>query len=207
MIDFSVLIPVYNTRAEHLLESVTSVLNQTIKQKYNVVLVDDGSTDKGTLFALQYLRSNPAIKVFTLPENVGTSGALNKGHELIETEYIAIQGADDISSRDRFLCQTSFLEKHKDIDVLGSNLSSYYNDDIYRRRVYTSAHPASPVTGKGWQTNHGTVMYKNQSVKDVGGYDVKLRRAQDVDIWKRMLERKKLFRNLNDNLYLWRRFR
>lgn len=207
MIDFSVLIPVYNTQPEHLLESVTSVLNQSINQKYNVILIDDGSTHKGTLIALQYLRSYHQIKVFTQPENLGTSAALNKGHELIESEYIAVQGSDDISHKDRFKFQCAFLEQNKTVDVLGSNLSCFFNDDIYRRRTFTSSHSPSPVAGKGWQTNHGTVMYKNQSVKDVGGYDVKLRRCQDVDLWKRMLERKKIFRNINDNLYLWRRFR
>lgn len=207
MIDFSVLIPVYNTRAEHLLESVSSVLNQSINQKYSVVLIDDGSTDKGTLMALQYLRTFYQIKVFTLPENMGTSAALNKGHELIETEFIAVQGSDDIAHKDRFSFQVAYLEKHKGVDVLGSNLSSFYNDDIYRRRAYTSSHSPMPLPGKGWQTNHGTVMYRNQAVKDVGGYDVKLRRCQDIDLWKRMLEKGKVFRNINDNLYLWRRFR
>lgn len=206
MIDFSVLIPVYNTRPEHLLEAVTSVLNQTIKQKYNVVLVDDGSTNQGTLIALQYLRTFPQIKVFTLPENQGTSAALNKGHELIESEYIAIMGADDISHKERFLFQTIYLQKHPYVDVLGCNLSSFLNDDIQRKLKFTSQHPAIPVKGKGWQTNHGTVIYKNQAVKDLGGYNLQYRRGQDIELWNRMMAAGKVFRNLHDNLYLWRKY-
>lgn len=211
MIDFSVLIPVYNTKAAHLLESVDSVINQTIRKvnetKYNVVLVDDGSTNKDTLFALQYLRTLPEIKVFTHETNQGTSAALNTGHKLIESNYIAIQGADDISHKDRFLIQARYLTNRQDVDVLGSNLSSYYNDDIHRILKFTSKHVPAPTLKTGWQTNHGTVMYKNQAVKDVGGYDVTKRRGQDIDLWKRMLEAGKIFKNVHDNLYLWRRFR
>ena len=49
-IDFTVLIPVYNTKAAELIEAAFSVhpTNQSIKQDYKILIVDDGSTDQST---------------------------------------------------------------------------------------------------------------------------------------------------------------
>ena len=54
--------------------------------------------------------------------------------------------------------------------------------------------------------NHGTVIYKNQAVKDVGGYDIDKKRGQDVYLWKKMMEAGKKFHNVSDILYYWRRY-
>jgi glycosyltransferase involved in cell wall biosynthesis len=207
MVDFSVLIPVYNTRPDHLLESVASIIHQTIPQKFNVIIVDDGSTDKGTLLMLQHLRIFAQIKVFTMPENKGAAAALNKGHELIDSEYIAVMGSDDVAHKDRLLRQTVYLLQNPKIDVLGTNIQCFYSDDIFRKAIFTSNHTRLPHKDRGWQTNHGTVMYRNQAVKDVGGYDENYRRSQDVELWNRMMKSGKIFTNMTDVLYLWRRYR
>ena len=57
---------------------------------------------------------------------------------------------------------------------------------------------------EGWLTNHGTVMYKNQSVKDVGGYML-AGRCQDVDLWKRMYKAGYKIRTLEPITYAWRK--
>jgi O-antigen biosynthesis protein len=206
MIDFSVLIPVYNTRPDHLLEAFYSILNQTVTRPYKIVIIDDGSTDKGTLFMLQFLRTFPNVNVHTLPENGGTSVALNKGHELIESTYIALMGSDDISHPDRFRLQCDFLDK-SEADVLGANCSSFYSNDIRRKLIWTSQHFPRPVRKMPHVVNHGTLFYKNQAVKEVGGYKPELRRAQDIDIINRMIGAGKTIRNISDNLYMWRRYK
>jgi len=56
-IDFTVLIPVYNTKAAELIEAAFSVhpTNQSIKQDYKILIIDDGSTNQDTLKALNFL--------------------------------------------------------------------------------------------------------------------------------------------------------
>lgn len=209
-IDFTVLIPVYNTIGVALLDAVESILKQTIKQPFYIFIVDDGSTNSDTLNALMFLNLNSRITIVHSDENKGTSNALNIGHDLIKTEYIAIMGSDDISHPERFQKQVSHLLENPDIDVLGTNLSSFYNEDKTRSTFYSTKKPyieTLETQTYGWLTNHGTVMYKNQSVKDVGGYDISLRRAQDVNLWMRMFNAGKKIRTLEDNLYLWRRFK
>lgn len=208
MIDFTVLMPVFNTRPAALLEAIDSLENQSIKQSFNVVIIDDGSTSESTLKALKMLNSNKRIKIYTEAENKGTSVALNKGHRIIESEYIALMGSDDISHQERFLLQVKALEKNP-VDVLGSNLFSFKDGDITRTPLFTSNHPAKPTSGNttgGWLVNHGTVFYKNESVKAVNGYDISKRRAQDVDLWPRMEKRGFTFSNLPHVLYGWRRY-
>jgi glycosyltransferase involved in cell wall biosynthesis len=207
MLDFTVLIPVYNTNPAHLLEAVNSVINQSIDRHYGIYIVDDGSDNLETLKMLDYLKSR-GCKVFHLTHNMGTSAALNEGHKLIQSEWIAIMGSDDISHRDRFKLQIEHLEKNLDIDVLGTNLFSYYDDDIRRVAKFTSNHDYQPDLKKtDWLTNHGTVFYRNQKVKDAGLYNEGLRRAQDIDLWKRMYLAGNKICNLKDVLYAWRRFR
>lgn len=206
-IDFTVLIPVYNTDPAHLLEAVRSIINQTIEQKFKTVIVDDGSTQISTIKAVESLRSSDIV-IRRLDENGGTSVALNHGHACIDSEYIAVMGSNDIAHRHRLVMQVEHLQRVPNIDVLGTDLMSFRDDDIFRKGIWTSNHPEKPTlsnTANGWLVNHGTVMYKNAAVKEVGGYDPKLRRAQDVDLWRRMAEKGKTFQNIKEVLYLWRK--
>lgn len=208
-INFTVLIPVFNTEAPELIEALLSVLpaNQTIRQDYDVVIVNDGSTNESTLRALAFAESSLGVKVIHRETNGGTSAALNEGHAFIQTEYIALNGSSDISNRDRFRLQVEHLQVHPDIDVLGTNLYSFLNSDKTRNPIYTSSHRYTTTLkerSEGWLTNHGTVMYKNQSVKDVGGYQLP-GRCQDVDLWKRMAGAGKKIHTLAAVTYAWRK--
>lgn len=205
-IDFTVLIPVYNTDPAHLYEAVRSIVNQNIKQDFKILIVDDGSDKIATIKAIESLRSS-RIVIRRFDENQGTSAALNKGHEIIDSEYIAIMGSDDVSHKNRLITQVEFLQSN-DVDVCGTDLFSFADDDIFRRPKFKTNHPERPTlvnTKNGWLVNHGTVMYKNRAVKSVGGYDLSKRRGQDVDLWLRMAQAGKTFANIKQELYAWRR--
>lgn len=209
MISFTVLIPVYNTNPAHLLECVFSVhcSNQTIKKDYRIVIIDDGSDNEGTLNALEFLKLNRGVWVYRKEKNEGTSSALNFGHDLIHTKWIALQGSSDISLPNRFELQVNHLLENPDVDVLGTNLYSFKNSDHLRTPIFTSTfkyHTTLKEMTNGWLTNHGTVMYKNQSVKDVGGYLLSGRK-QDVELWKRMDKAGYKIRTLNPVAYAWRK--
>ena len=151
MIDFTVLIPVYNTNPIDLIECVYSVhwTNQTIKQEYDIVLVDDGSDYVGTLNALEFIKQIKGVKVYRKEQNGGTSSALNLGHALIKTNWIAIQGSSDVSLSNRFELQVNHLKDNPDIDVLGTNLYSFRERDFQRLPIYKTTHKyPAPLTGQ-----------------------------------------------------------
>lgn len=209
-IDFTVLIPVFNTKPAELIEAVFSVSkqHQTIDQDYKIVIIDDCSDSMDTVMALGYLKEALGIKIIRLETNGGTSAALNRGHEEIDTEWIAISGSSDVNFKDRFRLQVEHLLDYPSIDVLGTQLFSFNENDPFRKPIFTSRHAYTRTLSDsdyGWLANHGTVMYKNQSVKDVGGYDLGYRRGQDADLWKRMYKAGKKIHTLNHLCYGWRR--
>lgn len=206
----SVLIPVYNTKAAPLMEAVFSISkqNQSIELDYDIVLVNDGSTNSETIEALQLLKKHYDCTILSLNENSGTSAALNYGHEHIKSEYVAISGSSDISFPDRLKIQMDHLRENPEIDVLGTNLFLFNSNDPRRTPTHTVKHAYIRTlkdSSEGWLTNHGTVIYKNAVVKEIGGYDLNYRRGQDVNLWKRMFLAGKIIRTLPDILYAWRR--
>lgn len=204
MIDFTVLIPVYNTDPVIFQEALDSVLNQSHPSPHPIVIVNDGSSKTGTLRVLIDLQRDPRFHVINHKFNQGTSAALNTGHEYIKSEYIALQGSDDVSLPDRFKKQCAYLQTRPEVDVLGAQLMIFWDNDPKRKSVFTSKHISQPRK-TGYIVNHGTVMYKNQAVKDVGGYDVEFRRAQDINLFNRMITARKKIHNLSEVLYHWRR--
>lgn len=211
MIDFTVVVPVFNTVPEHLLEAVSSILNQSIQQDYTIHIVDDGSTDKGTLRMLRYLAKMPKVKVQFFKENVGVGAVLNEFHSTCKNKYIAVCGSDDVLHLDKFKVQVEWLENNPETSVLSTNLFGFDNYDIERKPLFktdhkTDCHPKDTGSNRHWIANHGTVIYKNDDVKAAGGYDPKLRRGQDVDLWKRMHTMGFSFQCLPQILYGWRRY-
>jgi glycosyltransferase involved in cell wall biosynthesis len=199
--EFTVLIPVYNTKASHLQECWQSINSQTLKPK-EVIFIDDGSTNLETIRFLDSV--NATVK--TLDRNYGVSHALNVGHGLCSTEWVALQGSDDLSKVNRFEKQAAFIELKPNIDCLGTQIHAFYDHDPKRKSIFTSQHKAIPKAGRGWQTNHGTVMYRNSVIKEIGGYNVDLRRAQDIELFNRLMVAGKKLYNLHDTLYYWRRY-
>ena len=207
--EITTLIPVYNTNPAHLYEAVNSILNQSWKGENTIIIIDDGSENDSTLNAIKELFHRDIISARGYDRNQGAAVALNEGHKLVETEYVAIHGSQDISHPDRFKKQIEFLEQNPEIDVLGTNLFSFFDEDIFRKPIFTSKHSGeinkSHSGGSTWFTNHGTVIYKQSSVIAAGGYNTAFRRAQDVELWGRMVKAGFKITNLTEVLYAWRK--
>lgn len=205
----TVLIPIYNTPAEQLIEAVMSVYKQDDGIEHEILLIDDCSELTETKAGIRFLNNfSNRINCVTTEGNQGTSVALNYGHNIANTEFIAIMGSDDISHVSRFRKQIEYLKANPETDVLGTNLFSFFNDDIKRTPAFTSNHPAIPDPAKGkWLVNHGTVIYRNKAVLDTGGYNPAYRRGQDIELWGRMAKNGYQFRNITEVLYAWRKRR
>jgi glycosyltransferase involved in cell wall biosynthesis len=89
----SVVIPVYN-RAKQISRAVHSVLAQSY-QNFEIILVDDGSTDETADVLKNLKQSHEQIKLISLPGNRGVSFARNKGIEQAQGRFIAFLDSDD----------------------------------------------------------------------------------------------------------------
>ena len=95
-VKISVVIPAYN-HEQFIGSAIDSVLNQTF-QDFELVIVDDGSTDKSAEVIQSY--ADPRIRYF-YQENQDAFNTINRGMELAEGEFIAILNSDDIYTLDR----------------------------------------------------------------------------------------------------------
>lgn len=124
----SVVIPAYNA-AGTLIKSVESVANQTYKPK-EVIIVDDGSTDN-TPNIIEKLKNrygkNWIISIL-LSENVGPSGARNRGIEYSSQPYIAFLDADDAWHPQKLESQFYFINRNNDIDIISCKFSEGFNE-------------------------------------------------------------------------------
>ena len=88
----SIVMPVYNVE-KFVGKSITSVLNQTYTN-WELIVVNDGSTDSSLSICEQYGRKDSRIKIYT-QKNAGLSAACNKGAELASGDYLAALDSDD----------------------------------------------------------------------------------------------------------------
>jgi glycosyltransferase involved in cell wall biosynthesis len=121
----SILLPTFNA-GNNLFLAVKSILNQSFKN-WTLLILDDGSTDN-SLEKINNL-SDERIKIFKNKINKGISYRLNQGIKLSSTKYIARMDSDDISFPDRLEKQFNFLEKNKDIDLVASKASFFFDNN------------------------------------------------------------------------------
>lgn len=113
---FSVCIPVYNT-SRYLRECLDSVLNQREKD-YEIILVDDGSTDDSGSICDEYAQRYPCIKVFH-KKNEGLLLTRRYGFQKAEGEYLMCLDSDDyLYSKDAlYLLKDTIIKKSCDLIV------------------------------------------------------------------------------------------
>ena len=127
---FSVLIPVYNTE-KYLEECLQSVLNQTY-QDFEIVIVDDGSTDKSGLICDRYQEQYiNQIKVIH-QENQGQLASRCNAIQAAQGEYIIFADADDLLVENALEIVNEQLTAYQNPDMLV--YSFYYESDKGSKR-------------------------------------------------------------------------
>lgn len=91
-IKVSVIVPVYNVE-KYIERCMKSILSQSL-QEIEIILVDDGSTDKSSEICDRYAADNENVKVIH-KNNAGLGEARNSGLELASGEYVAFVDSDD----------------------------------------------------------------------------------------------------------------
>jgi glycosyltransferase involved in cell wall biosynthesis len=121
---FSIIIPVYNVE-NYLKACLDSVLNQDY-QSYEVILINDGSTDNSLDVCNYYASINPKIKVVSKP-NGGLSSARNEGLKIANGNYIWFIDSDDWIVEHSFSTLFHHL-KNDSIEMLGFYSARFYED-------------------------------------------------------------------------------
>lgn len=117
---FSIIIPVYNVQ-DYLKECVESVLRQDFSD-FEIILVDDGSTDDSGVLCDELALKDSRIRVVH-QKNQGLSGARNSGLRLAEGRYVLFLDSDDFYPQSDFL--RKLQENCKDQDVVCFNYARF----------------------------------------------------------------------------------
>ena len=111
------IVPVYNVRA-FFEEAVDSILRQTIgRDRIQMILVDDGSTDGSGELCDRYAKQYPATVTVIRKENGGVASARNAALSCIKGKYVTFPDPDDRLEPDMLEKTAAFLDAHPETDV------------------------------------------------------------------------------------------
>ena len=185
----SVIMPVHNGQL-HLGEAMESILAQTFTN-FELIAVDDGSTDKSLSILRKFANRDSRVRVITRP-NTGIAGALNDGISQASAEYIARMDADDVSLPQRFEKQLAYMEQHPEVVLLGSRvmLVEPFGAPLYETNHETDNEKISAelLRGVGWAVVHPVAMMRAAALKKTGGYRADRVPIEDLDLFLRLSE-------------------
>jgi glycosyltransferase involved in cell wall biosynthesis len=187
----SVVLCVHNG-ARFLERAVESIRQQTFED-FELVLINDGSTDESTAIVDRLAAADHRIRAVH-QQNQGLTRSLNVGLRLARGEYVARQDDDDISRPTRLSRQVDFLDRNPACVLVGSR----YQKIDAAGQVIGRSHP--PLSNLAIQFRllranaiaHSSACFRLTQVLDLGGYDEDLPVAQDYDLWCRLALRGRL---------------
>jgi glycosyltransferase involved in cell wall biosynthesis len=198
----SVVMPVYNS-GQLIHNTIISILNQTYED-FEFIIVNDASKDDTLNIIKEYQKKDKRIKIINNNKNLGISLASNKGLDIAKGKYIAMMDHDDISLPERFEKQIKYLEKNKDVFLIGTGNKYIDKEGNILNKIKTITNPDKIKKEIISGTNricHPSIMFRNETKIR---YREKIYYAQDVDFFLQLLSENKVLTNLPDVLFHYR---
>lgn len=133
-IKVSMIMPVYNSE-KYLRNTLDTILNQSFEE-FELIAIDDGSTDKSLNILKEYEKKYNKIKVVH-QINSGVSEARNRGIQLSKGEYIGFIDADDLLEKD-FIKALYNSAKECDADISMTGYSTFYDNTNMKSNIFTT---------------------------------------------------------------------
>jgi GT2 family glycosyltransferase len=199
---FSVVTPVYNPPLDALDAAIASVVAQTFR-RWELILVDDRSTDPGVLELLRrWAAEDRRIKVVERAENGHIVAASNDGIDAAVGEFIVLLDHDDLLTPDALKRNIQAIREHDDVDYLYSDEDKI--DDTGRHYDLFRKPSWSPERLRGQMyTGHLSVI-RTSVVREVGGFREGYDGSQDHDLALRVGEVARRVVHIPEVLYHWR---
>lgn len=191
---FSIVIPLYN-KQNSIVATLQSVLAQTYKD-YEVVIVDDGSTDNSAQVVQEFITSySPSPLAFRLIQqaNGGVSSARNTGIMDAKGEYIAFLDGDDLWDEKYLETLHNLICDYPDASIYGLGHAQINDSEVLSETK--SLNSTRGYVEDIWKNypgywTGGTCSSKAQLI-EVGIFDTRMTHGEDLDVWWRLLLRGK----------------
>lgn len=190
----SVIIPLFNAE-ESIEKCLDSIKNQTWKGEFEIIVINDGSTDRSEKILESYRQKNPEMPILLInQQNGGVSKARNTGLKIAKGDYIALLDSDDEWLPEKTDRQMKYLQ-NPDFGV--DFITSLWNDEKVNfpyaigsnGLVAISLHKLLfKITG---QTS--TAIFKKKILENTGLFDERQRYSEDANYWMRISETNSMF--------------
>lgn len=212
----SVIIPSYN-RAAYITNAIGSVLSQTY-QDFEVIIVDDGSTDNTEEIVKSYFKVYEKEKIrYFYQRNQGPGATRNYGIRQARGEYVAFLDADDVLLPNALKERYDFLENHNDAALTftdyylskrnadGVNTEPILQKSGFLNRfkgiidwhygvefIFNEQFYCRYLSFRPHPIHTNTVMVRKNVLNDIGLFRTDIFACEDVDLWLRISRKHKV---------------
>jgi len=187
----TLITPAYNEE-DSIADTIKALLDIDYpKGKKEIILVNDGSTDKTLVIMKKFAKNHKEIKILD-KKNSGKSDSLNQAIKIAKGELIAIVDADSYPTKDALKKMVGYFEQDKDMAAVTSkvfvknkkNFIEKFQDIDYR--VIAWSRKILDYIDCVYVTNGPLSVYRKEVVKKVGGFNTKIV-TEDIELtWNLM---------------------
>lgn len=144
----SVILINYNY-AHYLTDSIESIVKQTV-QPYEIIIIDDGSTDQSAQIIKKYAEQYPLIRFLQNEKNSGIFYTTNRASQAASGDYLALLASDDIYLPNFIEEHTKAFERFPNVGIYSSNFGIFHKNDL--QNIQTTGkyyHPTDTILLQG----------------------------------------------------------
>lgn len=198
----SIILPLYNCE-KYIRHTIESVLRQDYKN-WELIVVDDASTDKSLDEVMKYAEKNSKIHVYLSTKNQGVAATRNAALKYATGRYIAFIDADDLWAKNKLSSQIVFMKKNN--AGLSHTSFAYLTEDGYIRKRWSVKVDECIDMKRYMQTSQigmSSVMIDRDKIKYIHFPDDK-KLCEDARLWMKYLREGEKFYGLDKVLFLCR---
>lgn len=193
----SIVLPVYNG-ARYLNEAIESCVRQTYPH-WELVVVDDASTDDTPAIVAEWSRRDARIRVIRNATNQRLPRSLNRGMSEARGDFLTWTSDDNMYRPHALHVMVDYLQRHPEVGLVYSAYTIVDDQGRVARVVPASA----PGTLAFYNCVNASFLYRRSVHERVGGYDERMILVEDYDYWLRVKAHFALA-PLDQDLYLYR---
>ena len=188
----SVIIPAFNVE-KYIEETVSSVLNQTYTN-FEIIVIDDSSTDKTPEIIENISKKNSRVKLFSIEHAGRPAVPRNFGISKAHGELIAFLDSDDLWAKEKLSAQIGILEKYPELIFVYSMRVTFGKVSLFSPHyevlplLHKAARSYDDLISKGNSITCSSVLIKKKYLEEVNGFDEdpELKAVEDYDLWLRL---------------------
>lgn len=186
----SILLSVRNNYGGLLEKTLGSIHRQTY-ENWELIAIDDGSSDNTLKILNNFLKQNPCfMQIISNKENIGLTKSLVLAESIARGQYLARIDSGDEFLPDKLQKQIDFIESENGLGIVGCNYINKYSPgdnakpcimpekDSEIRKTILKRNPFA----------HSCIIMRRDVYQKAGGYDPAISFGQDYDLWFRILK-------------------